>query len=52
MRIIHWICSHMRLDRIRNLVIRYKVGVTSIADKMREVKLRLFSHNGCTREEM
>lgn len=44
MRIIYWICSHTRLDRIRNIVIRYKVGVISIEDKMREFKLRLFSH--------
>lgn len=44
MWIIHWMCSHTILDKIRNVVIRYKVGVTLIEDKMREVKLRLFSH--------
>ena len=34
-RLLHWMCSQMRLDRNRNEVIRDKVGVTSIEDKMR-----------------
>jgi len=42
MRMIWWICGHMRLDRIRNKVIRDNVGVTSIDDKIREVRLRWF----------
>lgn len=42
MRIIHWICSHMRLDRIRNVVIRDKVEETPIEDKMREAILQWY----------
>jgi len=44
MRMIRWICSHTRLDKIRNEVIRGKIGVASIEDKMRGTKLRWFSH--------
>ena len=33
---IRWICSHMKMDRIRNVMIRDKVGVTSIEDEMKE----------------
>ena len=40
MRMIRWICGHTRLDKIRNEVIRGKIGVASIEDKMREVRLR------------
>ena len=39
MRMIRWICSHMRLDKIRNEVIKDKIWVTSIEDKMREARL-------------
>ena len=28
MRMFHWMCRHTRLDKIRNKVIRNKVGVT------------------------
>jgi len=34
----------MRFDEIRNKVIRGKICVTSIEDKIREAKLRWFSH--------
>ena len=44
MRMIRWICGHTRLDRIRNEVIRGKIGVASIEDKMREARLRWFGH--------
>jgi len=44
MRMIRWICGHTRLDKIRNEVVRGKVGVASIEDKMREVRLRWFGH--------
>ena len=37
-------CGHMRFDWIRNEVIRGKIGVTSIDDKMREARLRWFGH--------
>jgi len=35
MRMIRWMCGYMRMDRIRNGVIRYLVKVASIEDKMR-----------------
>jgi len=44
MRIIRYICGHTRLDKIRNEVIRGKIGVASIEDKMREGRLRWFGH--------
>jgi len=37
-------CVHTRLDKIRNEVIRDKIGVASIEDKMREARLRWFGH--------
>ncbi|KAF3664052.1 putative galacturonosyltransferase 7-like [Capsicum annuum] len=36
-------CAH-RKDRVRNEIIREKVGVASVEDKMREVRLRWFGH--------
>ena len=39
-----WISSYTRLDRIRNEVIREKVRVAPVEDKMRETMLRWFSH--------
>jgi len=44
MRMIHWICGHMRLDKIKNEVIRGKIEVKSIEDKIRETRLRWFGH--------
>jgi len=44
MRMIRWIYSDTRLDKIRNEPIRGKIGVVSIEDKMREVRLRWFGH--------
>ncbi|XP_070022982.1 uncharacterized protein [Nicotiana sylvestris] len=44
MRMSRWMCGHTRLDRIRNEVIRDKVGVAPIEDKMREAQLRWFGH--------
>ena len=44
MRILHWMCGLTRRDRIRSEIIREKVGVTSVKDKMREVRLRWFGH--------
>jgi len=44
MRMIRWMCGHMRFDRIANGVIRSKTGVAPIEDKMREARLRWFGH--------
>jgi len=43
-RMIRWICGYMRLDKTRNEVIRIKVGVASIEDKLREDRLCWFDH--------
>jgi len=44
MRMIKWMCGYMRIDRIRNGVIRNLVKVAPIEDKMRETRLRWFGH--------
>ena len=44
MRMIRWICGHARLDKIRNEVIRDKIRVASIEDKMRDVRLCWYGH--------
>jgi len=44
MRMIRWICGHTRLDKLRNELIRNKIEVASIEDKMREVRLHWFGH--------
>ena len=44
MRMLRWMSGHTRLDRIRNVDIRSKVGVVSIVDKLRESRLRWFGH--------
>lgn len=44
MRMSGWMCGYTMRDRIRNEVIPNKVGVTSMMDKMREVKLGWFEH--------
>ncbi|KAF3650426.1 Mitochondrial arginine transporter BAC1 [Capsicum annuum] len=44
MRMLHWMCGFMRADRVRNETIREKVGVVSVDDKLREVRLRWFGH--------
>jgi len=44
MRIIRWMCGYTRLDRIRNGVIRERVGVAPLEDKLRETRLRWFGH--------
>ncbi|XP_070039302.1 uncharacterized protein [Nicotiana tomentosiformis] len=44
MRMLRWMCGHTMLDKIRNEVIRDKVGVTPIEDKMREAWFRWFGH--------
>ena len=43
MRMIRWMCGYTRLDSIRNVVIRERVGVV-LEDKLRETRLRWFEH--------
>lgn len=44
MTMLNWMCSLTRLDKIRNEVIREKVQVTTIQDKMIEGRLRWLGH--------
>ncbi|XP_070046010.1 uncharacterized protein [Nicotiana tomentosiformis] len=44
MRTLRWMCGHTRADRIRNEVIRDKVGAALIEEKMREAWLRWLDH--------
>jgi hypothetical protein len=44
MRMLRWICSHTRRDRIRNDDIRDKFGVTPIQEKLVQHHLRWFGH--------
>ncbi|XP_075079727.1 uncharacterized protein LOC142164959 [Nicotiana tabacum] len=44
MRMLRWMCGHTRKDKIRNEVIRDKVGVASMEAKLRELRLRWFGH--------
>jgi len=43
-RMIRWMCGYTRLDKIRNVVIRERVGVAPLEDKLRETRLRWFEH--------
>ncbi|XP_009803062.1 uncharacterized protein [Nicotiana sylvestris] len=43
MRILRWMCGHTKKGKIRNEVIRDKVGVESMEDKLQE-RLRWFGH--------
>ncbi|KAL6544055.1 hypothetical protein OROGR_010552 [Orobanche gracilis] len=44
MRMLRWMCGHTKKDQLRNEVIREKVRVASIEDKMMENPLRWFGH--------
>ena len=41
MKMIRWMCSYMRMDRIRNKVIREKIEVAPIEHRMREIRLKM-----------
>ena len=44
MRMVRWMCGVIRFNRIRNEVIKEKLGVKIIKNKMREVRLGCFGH--------
>ncbi|XP_070057688.1 uncharacterized protein [Nicotiana tomentosiformis] len=44
MRMLRWMCGHTRKDKIRNEVIREKVSVASVENKLREPMLRWFEY--------
>ena len=44
MRILRWMCELTRRDKVRNEIVREKVGITVVEDKIREVRLRWFFH--------
>ncbi|KAG5610951.1 hypothetical protein H5410_022232 [Solanum commersonii] len=44
MRMLSWMCGHTRCDKIRSEDIQSKVGVASMVNKMREVRLKWFGY--------
>lgn len=46
LRMIRWMYDHMKLGKIRNVIIRDKVGVPSIENKMRKARLRWLNMQG------
>ena len=44
MRMLRWICRHIRMDRVRNDDIRDRLGVVPIKEKLVQHRLRWFSH--------
>jgi len=43
-RMIRWMCGYTRLDRIRNVVVRERVGAAPLEDKLRDTRLIWFGH--------
>ena len=41
---LRWFCGHTRRDRVRNEVIRERVGVAPIEEKLTQHRLRWFGH--------
>ena len=44
MQMLRWFCGHTRRDRVRNEVIRKRVGVAPIEEKLTQHRLRWFGH--------
>ncbi|KAG2559730.1 hypothetical protein PVAP13_8KG003240 [Panicum virgatum] len=44
MRMLRWFCGHTMRDRVRNEVIRDRVGVVPIEEKLTQHRLRWFGH--------
>ncbi|PHT43444.1 hypothetical protein CQW23_17469 [Capsicum baccatum] len=44
MKMLRWICGLTRREKVRNEIIREKIRVASVKDKMREVRFRWFGH--------
>jgi len=44
MRMIRRMCGHTKFNKIRNGVIRGRIGVTPIEDKIIDARLRWFGH--------
>ncbi|KAF3620600.1 26S protease regulatory subunit 6A -like protein [Capsicum annuum] len=44
MRMLRWMCGFTRVDRVRNEIIREKLRVVLVEDRMREMRLRWFGH--------
>ena len=44
MRMLRWFCGHTRRDRVQNEVIRERVEVASIEEKLIQYRLRWFGH--------
>ena len=44
MRMLRWFCGHTRRDRVQNEVIRDRVGVAPIEEKLTQHRLRWFGH--------
>ena len=40
MRMIHWMCGYIILDKIRNIMIRDEGAVAFTKDKMRETRFK------------
>ena len=43
-RMLRWMCDHTRMDRIRNEVIRVRLGVAPISAKLHEGRSKWFGH--------
>ena len=44
MQMLRWFCGHTRRDRVRNEIIRDRVGVAPIKEKLTQHRLRWFGH--------